>query len=841
MPLTPLQPVATCHCLNSATSATNPQARTSTFNIALKSALVAMTLGSAVAMPAAALAQSPAAVALPSGDEVKLFNVPAGPLDTALERFARTAGVNLAYDAASIKGLNTQGLSGKQSIAAGLTRLLAGTRLEAVSQAGGGYSLRTAAPTARQAPARPSDEAMLSTVTVRADAEPLPGELPKPFAGGQVARGGRLGLLGNIDFMDTPFGVTSYTSQLVEDQQAQNIGDVLINDPAVRNTYSRGSGREEFNVRGFSLFNYDVSFNGLYGISPRNASSLIGIERVEVLRGPNAMLNGMAPAGSVGGAINLVPKRAGAEPLNRMTLSYIDDGQLGAQVDLARRFGQDKEWGMRLNALKRSGDIPADHASEELGALALGIDYQGDGVRIEADLNHQDRLTHARSSLLFPPAAGTAIATVPDARTNFQPEWTYWDASERSAMVRAEIDLAPDWTVFGAMGTMQYEFTSLQTAWLLQDDQGNLAGRPTRLNELVDTRTAEAGLRGKFDTGSLRHEPVLSISTLNADQGTRRQNGEFIFSSLYTPATNPEPLIGIAPGIPKVGETRLRSVALADTISTSDRRIQLTLGVRHQQVETSTFDAATSARNAHYDESASTPTAALVVKATDALSIYGNYIEGLSQGPTAPTGAVNAGEMFPPAKSKQIEFGTKFDAGRFATTLSVFQIERPSGLLDPVSLQYRMDGQQRNRGIELITQGEAHTGVRLLAGAAYTDGTLVRTLNGMNDGRAAPATPKLQLNASGEWDTPFVQGLTLTARALRTSAQFVDAGNTQQLPAWTRFDIGARYRFMTGNVPVTIRAAIENLLDKHYWQSAAREGLTIGAPRTFLVSVSADF
>ncbi len=656
-----------------------------------------------------------------------------------------------------------------------------------------------------------------------------------------MARGGRIGLLGDKDMLDTPFSTTQYTSQLIEDQQAQNLGDVLVNDPSVRNTYSRGAGRDEFNIRGFTLFNYDVSFNGLYGISPRNASSLIGVERVEVLRGPNALLNGMAPAGSVGGAINLVPKRAGVDPLNRVTLSYIDDGQFGTQLDVGRRFGDDKQWGVRANALYRSGNTPVDHSSEDLDAFTLGVDYQGDRVRLEADLSYQNRVTHARSGLLFPPESGTPIGPAPDAKTNFLPEWTYWKARELSAVVRAEVDVAPGLTAFGAIGAMQYDFRSLQTSWLMQDSLGAIAGRPTRLNENVDTETAEAGLRSKFDTGSLHHEAVVSLSTLSSEQGTRRQNGAFIFSNLYTPATIAQPVIAIASDIPKVSETKLRSVAVADTIFSNDRRIQLTLGARHQQVETSGFDAVSGNRTSHYDKSAVTPVAALVVKATDSLSVYGNYIQGLSQGPTAPTGASNAGEVFPPAKAKQIEFGTKYDFGQFATTFSVFQIERPSSFLDPLSLRFRTDGDQRNRGAELITQGEVAKGVRLLAGAAYTDGTLVRTEGGGNDGRKAPATPKFQLNVAGEWDSAFLQGLTFTARALRTSAQYVDVVNTQQIPGWTRYDIGARYRFLSGTVPITIRAAIENVMDKNYWQSAAREGLTIGAPRTFLVSVSADF
>lgn len=758
-----------------------------------------------------------------------VFSMPAQPLSQALNELARVADLQMSFPSALVAGKTAPAVSGRLTARQAVDRLLAGSGLEATLE-GSSVLVRPADPAA-------AGSQTLPVVEVTGSAT----RSPAPYAGGQVARGGRIGLLGDKDMLDTPFSATQYTAQLIEDQQASTLGDVLVNDPSVRNTYSRGAGRDEFNVRGFTLFNYDVSFNGLYGISPRNASSLIGVERVEVLRGPNALLNGMAPAGSVGGAINLVPKRADPDPLNRVTLSHIDDGQLGAQFDVGRRFGESKEWGVRVNALKSSGDTPVDGSSENLGAFTLGVDYQGDRVRLEADLGYQNRLTHARSGLLFPPESGTPIGRAPDAKTNFLPEWTYWKAKELSAMVRAEVDVAPGWTAFGAIGAMRYDFRSLQTSWLMQDSNGRLAGRPTRLNEEIDTRTAEAGLRSKFNTGPVHHEAVVSVSTLESDQGTRRQNGSLIFSNLYTPANIARPNIPIAPGIPRASETNLRSVAVADTISFSDRRIQLTLGARHQQVEASSFSASSGSRTAHYDRSAVTPVAALVVKATDRWSFYGNYIEGLSQGPTAPEGAVNAGEVFPPAKAKQVEFGTKYDFGRIAATFSVFQIDRPSGFLDPANLRYSADGEQRNRGAELLVQGEAGKGVRLLAGAAYTDGTLVRTEGGLYNGRTAPATPKFQFNVAGEWDASFLPGLTLTARALRTSGQYVDAANTQRIPGWTRYDVGARYRFITGNVPVTIRAAIENVFDKNYWQSAAREGLTIGAPRTFLVSVSADF
>jgi iron complex outermembrane receptor protein len=111
----------------------------------------------------------------------------------------------------------------------------------------------------------------------------------------------------------------------------------------------------------------------------------------------------------------------------------------------------------------------------------------------------------------------------------------------------------------------------------------------------------------------------------------------------------------------------------------------------------------------------------------------------------------------------------------------------------------------------------------------------------VNDGNRAPAVPQFQFNAAAEWDTPFLPGLTLTARMLRTSRQYVDVGNTQEIPGWTRFDVGARYGFKANGTPMVVRATVENVFNKNYWQSAAREGLTVGAPLTVLLSVTAEF
>ncbi|WP_332608271.1 TonB-dependent receptor [Achromobacter sp. ESBL13] len=789
----------------------------------------APTLALAIAAVFAPWAPSLHAQSAPATDLLS-FDIPAAPVGQVLTRLANETGILLAAPPDLLAGRQSGGVHGRYTRGDALDQALAGTGLRATREAPNQFRL-SALPAA--------GATTLEAVTVTGSA--LDTGLPPAYAGGQVASGGRVGLLGNMSDMDTPFSATQYTSKLIEDQQAQNIGDVLVNDPSVRNTYSRGAGRDEFNIRGFTLFNYDVSFNGLYGVSPRNASSLIGVERVEVLRGPNALLNGMAPYGSVGGAINLVPKRAGPEPLNRYTVNYIGDSQFGAHADLARRYGDTQQFGVRLNVAGSGGDLPQDGSKENLGAVALGLDYQGERFRLDGDINYQNRTTDARSGLLFPPSTGVGIGPAPDARRNFFPSWTYWKTKEWSGALRAEYDLTPDWTVYGAIGARKHDFESLQTSWLMLDGNGDIGAVPARLNENLLSKTGEVGLRGRFNTGAIKHEPSISASALDIDYSSARIRSRTVFSNLYDPADLPKPDIARPGDLPKTSESRLYSVALADKISFLDDRVQVIAGFRHQRIESTNFDAATGRSTSEYAKSALTPAFALTVRPTQRLSLYGNYIEGLSQGGTAPEGAVNAGEMFDPEIAKQIEVGGKYDFGEFSTTLSAFQIEKPSSFLDPGTRRYVSNGQQRNRGLEWLVQGDAAPGVRLLGGVAYTDARLTRTEGGANDGNWAPAVPRFQFNAAAEWDTPFLPGLTVTARMLRTSQQYVDVGNTQTIPGWTRFDLGARYAFNASGTPMVVRATVENVFNKNYWQSAAREGLTVGAPRTVLLSVSAEF
>ena len=125
----------------------------------------------------------------------------------------------------------------------------------------------------------------------------------------------------------------------------------------------------------------------MYGLAPEQNTPTEMFERVEVLKGPGAMMMGINTAGDVGGAINLVPKRAGKEALTRVTTTWSDKSNVGVHADVSRRFGPEQRLGVRVNGVLSGGETWLDHQTKrrEIGHLAL--DYQGSGWKAELDVD----------------------------------------------------------------------------------------------------------------------------------------------------------------------------------------------------------------------------------------------------------------------------------------------------------------------------------------------------------------------------------------------------------------------------------------------------------------------
>ncbi len=679
----------------------------------------------------------------------------------------------------------------------------------------------------------------LGEVEVKSAIDPT--TLAKPYAGGQVARGGSLGVLGNQDVMDVPFSTINYTSELIENQQARSVADVVVNDASVRALTAPGGFGDQLQIRGYTVNNEDIGMNGLFGLTPTTRIPLEMVERVQVLKGPGTFVNGIPPSGSIGGSVNLVTKRAGNEPLTRLTTSFLGESQFAAHIDAGRRFGQNNEWGVRVNALQRSGESTIDKGDQKTGLVTLGVDYLGEKLRWSFDAMVQNDDIREFRPQATAAAGSTRIPSAPDARRNFYPG-TKLDYKNKTFMSNIEYDVNSNVTLYGGIGYTDFSYDqTFPSAVGGIGPNGNFAARNAWYDFYSKTFVSNAGARFKFATGNVGHTVTLAANRLNQETGnfylaTTGTNP----SNVYNPS--PLPAMGGARNSPERGqENVLTSYVLTDTLSFLDEKVLVTLGVRDQTIEQKNYNTATGAKTNSYEDDAVSPLAGIVVKPLDNVALYANHTKGLTRGSIVPVtgGFSNPNEALAPYKSTQNEVGVKVDFGRITTMVSVFQIERPNLDTDPVTNRRGYMGEQRNRGLEISAYGELTSGLRFMASSMFND-PKVKSKSALTDGKDAVGVPDFTANLGLDWDTPWIEGLSLNGRVIGTSSGYYDGANTFSVPGWTRLDIGARYVTQAAGKPIVLRANLENVLDKNYWLQSGTF-LTVAAPRTLLLSATIDF
>ena len=766
------------------------------------------------------------------------FDIPAQPLAQALTAFGRQSGMQIAVDSATVAGKSSGGVNGTMTAEQALRQLLAGSGLT--------YQFTSAnAVTVAGPPVPGSGAVQLDPVRVQASAPPSQaeiGNLPPAYAGGQVARGGKVGLLGNRDFMDTPFSETVYTEKYIQSQQARTLTDVLAGDPTIRLGWPNGNVFDDrAMIRGILVTNNNYGLGGLYGIVPGQADTT-GIERVEVFRGPSAFLNGALPS-AVGGTINLVPKRATDEPITQASALYLSDAQFGGTVDVGRRFGPDQSVGLRANATYTGGETAVNNQTAERLALTLGFDFRSDATRIDGDIGFLRRDVGAFQGSIFV-AAGVQLPAPPYAnRSSYQP-WERLQADDLYGALRFEHDIAPWLTGFLKVGAKR---ANISTVFLNQNIV-NYGGNTTTLSagqflQNTEVLSAEAGLRGIFNTGPIRHEAALVGDYMKTQIWS--QNNPLTIptnSNIYNPTFIPAPsLFGLRNNAPLASDSILSSIGLVDALSAAEDRVQLIVGARAQRLQNANYSAVTGLPTNGNDKSVVSPSASFVVKPIKEFMFYGNYIQALQPGPIAGPGTTNAGQTFSPFLTTQFELGAKVDFGTLGATLSVFQLTIPSAFTDLSTNTFVVDGQQRNRGLEFVAFGEPLAGLKLLGGFTLLEAIQTTTAGGLNNGKVAVGTAPFQFTFGADWDTPFAKGFGVMGRVVYNGQVYLNPANTQAAPPWTRFDAGLRYSF-DGPVgkPLSVRANVINLFDANYWV-ATTAFFAQNQPRTFLLSLTADF
>ncbi|WHP30175.1 TonB-dependent siderophore receptor [Trabulsiella odontotermitis] len=694
-----------------------------------------------------------------------------------------------------------------------------------------------------------AEETMVVESTEGSDFKPGGDALVPAFLDGQIAHGGRLGILGEQKAMDVPFNVISYTSKLVQDQQAKTIADVVSNDASVQAVQGYGNFAETYRIRGFKLDGDDMTMGGLPGVVPRQVVDTQMLERVEIFKGANALLNGAASSG-VGGMINLEPKHAEDTPTTRVGVDYTSDSQVGSSLDLGRRFGDNNQFGVRVNLLHREGETAVEADKRRTTLASLGLDYRGDRLRTSLDVGYQKKTFHGGATGVNISAVDF-VPEVPDTRKSYSQKWSHSDIENEFGMAKAEFDLTDNWTTYAAFGAQHAHEVGTYSAPKLIDASGDATAGRLDTNRIMDAYSGMTGLRGNFDTGPVSHKVNVGYSAqIKSDKTAWRMSANNPTTNIYNNHDVSMPDNAYFGGNYfdplTTSRNRTQGWLLSDTLGFFDDSLLFTAAARHQKVVVRNYSNATGLEDttSRYTQSRWMPTFGLVYKPWDVVSLYANYTEALQPGDNAPKGAENYGQSMGIAHSKQKEVGVKLDYGSIGGSLALFEIKKPSAILNSDN-RYVLDGEQRNRGVELNIFGEPLLGLRLNGSTTWLDPELTKTAGGTNDGHDAIGVARFYAVLGAEYDIKPVEGLTATAKVNHTGSQYADAANSKKLDSYTTLDLGVRYkmRLNADQNEMVWRVGVDNVTNEKYWASVEDNGTYVfqGEPRTLKVSMSYDF
>jgi len=640
------------------------------------------------------------------------------------------------------------------------------------------------------------------------------------------------------DVMDVPSTVNVITREVLELQAAAGLYDALRNTAGVTRQQNGGDTWDQLVIRGIAVENRtNYRLNGSLPLMNFGQVAMENKERVEVLKGATALYYGFT---SPAGVVNFVTKRAGSVPVNTVGLSLDDNGSAVASADVARRFGQRQEFGVRVNA---AGGTLGSHldgvGNGNRGFASAALDWRvNERLRLRADLEYDKRRVTEQAGVNLPPVAGGAIQLprAVDPHRLVGPDWARFETHARNVQLRADVALNQDWALTLEAGHAETRrernlpIFRFDSAASVATGAGRITGNSQFAD--VDSDMLRAELAGRFVTGALTHDLTLGASGTDKGQAPVYQSNYTIpFQNLYDPVPIRDASFGAVPTRPTTAalESRDKGLYLVDRVQLG--QWQLIGGVRR-------VDYWSRQGVNRYDVSETTPLAAVVWRARDDMSLYASMAEGLEEGEAAPAGSANEGTRLAPGVSKQKEVGARWRMGEgFLTQLALFDIDRPGYYTNAANV-FTADGEQRYRGVELSAQGRLTRRLSWQGSAQVLDPEL-RDIGAAYDGKLPENAARRTASSYLAYDLDAVPGLSLTLGAYYTGKRPVNDLNQAWLGGTTLFSVGARYATQAFGKRTTWQLNIENAGDKQYWAGAGTR-LSAGLPRLVKLSMKVD-
>ena len=783
----------------------------------LSTLFLAIALGGATPREATAQDHAVAAIAVANAASdtttKRVFRIPPQPLPAALEEFARQSGLRVRVDT-EVPLVHSAGVTGRLVPLEALRSLVTGTGLVArvvddetlAVQVGNSdaYVLDPVEVVAR----RPAADLVSSTAT----------KTPTPLR-------------------DVPQAVTVVSRQLIADQGMQSMGDVARYVPGV--TMGQGEGnRDQPTIRG----NTSTSTFFVNGVRDdvQYFRDLYNVERVEGLKGSNALIFGR---GTGGGVINRVTKDAEWTPTRELTLQGGSYGTKRGAVDVGQ--GVSETVALRLNGMYENSDRFRHDVNVERYGINPAVAFAaGADTRITANYEHfYDYRTADRG---IPSFRGQPAET--DARTFFgDPSQSWSDAriNVGTALIEHDVTAAlrlRNRTVYGDYNKMyQNVFPGSvdSTGALVSISAYN--NRNDRSNLFNQTEVTY-----RLATGSVTHTLLGGIEVGRQVSRNLRNTGFFDGTETSVTAPLDHPTIS-RPVIFRPSETdadnRVRAttlgVYLQDQVALTPY-LQLIAGARVERFDL-TFHNFRNGEELDRQDDLVSPRAGLVVKPVEPLSLYGSYsVSYLPSSGDQFSSLTATTQTLEPEKFENYEVGAKVDVMTgLSLSAAVYQLDRTNtSAPDPVDPSRTIQtGSQRTKGFEFGATGNLTPRWQLAAGYANQDAYVTSQTAQAALGAKVPLVPRNSFSLWNKYQLHRMWGIGVGA--IYQDRMFAATDNAVTLPSFTRFDAGA---FFTLSRELRAQVNVENVFDKRYFiTSHSNNNISPGSPRAVRVSVTAGF
>lgn len=656
----------------------------------------------------------------------------------------------------------------------------------------------------------------------------------------------------NLDVMENPQATAIVTHEIIEQQQAQQLSDVVRNVNGMYITSARGGSQDSFGARGYAFGAENIYKNGARvnsGIFPE----VSGMERVEILKGGAAILYGnVAP----GGIMNMITKKPIFNQGGSVTVSTGSWDNYKTTLDF-------------YDALSKSSAFRVNGAFEDKASFRDKVTSQkyyfnpsflfniSDKTQliVEGDYLKNDFTPDfgVGTLVLDTKTSRSVINDLIDIRKNPASDFQYQDTQMATSTVTLNHEINNNWNLNVVGSYQNYTkdfFGNERMQWYLQSNGSYLWNRSmTRTYNEQNYGSVQVNLNGEFSTGKVKHKLLFGADAdyLQSDNYTyyfQKQDGSWAESSLVygTNGNNTNGNIsltdenswssGYKPDTSKKDLTRTPTrrvgVYIQDLISVTEK-LKVLAGIRWSYLENMTPLKTTYAFGTKsykkediagdMSKNAFSPRLGLVYQWTDSFMTFASYTNSFIPN----TGIDINDKSLDPSIVDQWELG--FKKNLFSNTLAfnatAYQIDNSnlaqmaafnaSGQVNTNTNVKELTGKTRSRGVELDITGNPLSNLSIIAGYSYNHMTYLDTPNtdgSFIEGERIVRTPLNTANASVFYTFDrYVKGLKIGATAFYTGSRYggwnnlKDANGNQKtdrmipLTDFTQVDFSIAYQY----------------------------------------------